>query len=88
MLDKTNIHFKKAVHEIAAKAIKLHKESMVTHTNVDCVSIYLFLNDNIFYSDYVHSFESKEKIAKRMEDFRKMYYAWEQLQNKKGGSHV
>lgn len=83
MLDRTKIYFKKAVKEVTAKASKPHKETMATQINAKAMSIHLFLGNTIYYSEYIFAHESKAKIKERMEGLRKMYYAWEQMQNKR-----
>ena len=85
MLDRTKIHFKKAVKEVAKKSAKPHKETMSLLIDNKVICISLFLGNTTFYSLYIFEHESKTEINEKMDGFRKMYYAWIQVQNKKGG---
>lgn len=83
MLDRTNIHFKKAVKAVLEKARKGH---IVLDINTDYLDIALFKDDEIFYHDMICDFHAKGKILQKLDNFNKMYYALVQLQ-KKGGRH-
>lgn len=84
MLDRTNIHFKKAVNAVLVKISRIHNNTMSVSINQRFIDITMLYNNGIFYSDMISSFLSKDEILQRLDYFNKMYYAWVQLQ-KKGG---
>lgn len=86
MLDRTNIHFKKAVNAVLVKISRIHNNTMSVSINQRFIDITMLYNNGIFYSDMISSFLSKDEILQRLDYFNKMYYAWVQLQ-KKGGCH-
>lgn len=86
MLDRTNIHFKKAVEAILEK-VKRNKGHVTLGLGTDYLDICLFKEDSkVFYHDMICNFHAKGKILQKLDDFNKMYYALVQLQ-KKGGRH-
>lgn len=87
MLDRTNIHFKKAVKAVLAKVNRVHNDTMSVYINKKHMDITMFDNNsNVFYLDMISDFLSKDEILQKLDNFNKMYYAWVQLQ-KKGGRH-
>ena len=87
MLDRTNIHFKKAVKMVLEKVNRIHSNTISVVSSQRYIDITMFDSDtNIFYADVIGSYHSKEEILQKLENFKKMYYAWVQLQ-KKGGYH-
>ena len=86
MLDRTNIHFKKAVKAVLKKVNRIHSNTMSVSFNKRYLDITMLYNNGIFYSDMISEFLSKDEILQKLDNFNKMYYAWIQLQ-KKGGSH-
>ena len=86
MLDRTNIHFNKAVKAVLAKVNRIHNNTMSVSFNERFVDITMFDNTGVFYSDMISAFLSKDEILQKLDNFNKMYYAWVQLQ-KKGGRH-
>lgn len=87
MLDRTNIHFKKAVKTVLAKVNRVYNDTMSVYINKKYMDITMFDNNsNVFYSDMISDFLSKDEILQKLDNFNKMYYAWVQLQ-KKGGRH-
>lgn len=85
MLDRTNIHFKKAVEAVLEK-VKRNKGHVTLGLDTDYLSICLFKDDEVFYSDIICEFYTKDEIHQKVDNFNKMYYACRQLQ-KKGGRH-
>lgn len=86
MLDRTNIHFKKAVEAVLEK-VKRNRRHVMLGLDIDYLSICLITEDNeVFYYDMICNFHTKNEIRQKVEDFNKMYYAYRQLQ-KKGGRH-
>mgnify|MGYP007031475867 CR=1 FL=1 len=86
MLDKTNIHFKKAIEAVLEK-VKRNSVHVTLGLGTDYLDICLFKEDNeVFYHDMICDFHTKEEIRQKVENFNKMYYACRQLQ-KKGGCH-
>lgn len=86
MLDRTNIHFKKAVEAVLEK-VKRNRGHVMLGLDIDYLSICLSTEDNeVFYYDMICNFHTKNEIRQKVEDFNKMYYAYRQLQ-KKGGRH-
>lgn len=85
MLDRTNIHFKKAVKAVLEK-LKRNKGSVSLGLDTDYLSICLFKDGKVFYNDMICEFHTKDEIFQKVDSFNKMYYAWVQLQ-KKGGRH-
>lgn len=86
MLDRTNIHFKKAVEAILEK-IKRNKGYVSLVLDTDYLSICLFKDDSkVFYQDMICNFHTKEEIRQKVDNFNKMYYACRQLK-KKGDRH-
>lgn len=87
MLDRTNIHFKKAVNAVLVKVNRIHNNTISLSINQRYIDITMFNGDyGIFYTDVIGSYLSKGEILQKLDNFNKMYYAWEQLQ-KKGGHH-
>jgi hypothetical protein len=87
MLDRTNIHFKKAVNAVLVKVSRIHNNTMSVYINKKFIDIAMFDNNSdVFYSDMISDYLSKDEILQKLENFNKMYHAWVQLQ-KKGGSH-
>lgn len=86
MLDRTNIHFKKAVKAVLTKVNRIHNYTMSVHFNQRFMNITMYNDTSIFYDVMIGSYLSKDEILQKLDDFNKMYYAWEQLQ-KKGGHH-
>ena len=87
MLDRTNIHFKKAEKMVLEKVNRIHDNTISVVFNQRYIDITMFDGDtNIYYTDMIGSHHSKEVILQKLENFKKMYYAWGQLQ-KKGGYH-
>lgn len=86
MLDRTNIHFKKAVNAVLVKVSRIHNNTMSVSINQRFIDITMLYNNGIFYSDMISSFLSKDEILQKLDNFNKMYHAWVQLQ-KKGGRH-
>lgn len=87
MLDRTNIHFKKAVKSVLIKVNRIHNNTISVSINQRFIDITLFDNNSgIFYSDMINHFLSKDEILQKLDNFNKMYHAWVQLQ-KKGGRH-
>lgn len=86
MLDRTNIHFKKAV-EVILEKIKRNKGNVSLGLDTDYLSICLFTDDSeTFYQDMICNFHTKDEIRQKVDNFNKMYYAYRQLK-KKGGRH-
>lgn len=86
MLDRTNIHFKKAVKTVLAKVNRMHRNTMSVCFSQRFMSITMFDDTGIFYDVIIGSYHSKDEILQKLDNFNKMYYAWGQLQ-KKGGRH-
>lgn len=87
MLDRTNIHFKKAVNAVLVKVSRIHNNTMSVYINKKYMVITMFdKNTDVFYSDMISDFLSKDEILQKLDNFNKMYHAWVQLQ-KKGGRH-
>lgn len=87
MLDRTNIHFKKAVNAVLVKVIRIHHNIITVSTSQSFIDITMFNGDSsIFYTDLIGSYLSKDEILQKLDNFNKMYHAWVQLQ-KKGGRH-
>ena len=87
MLDRTNIHFKKAVNAVLVKVSRIHNNTISVSINQRFIDITLVDNNSgIFYSDMISHFLSKDEILQKLDNFNKMYHAWVQLQ-KKGGRH-
>lgn len=87
MLDRTNIHFKKAVNAVLVKVNRIHNNTISVSINQRFIDITLLDNNSgIFYSDMISHFLSKDEILQKLDNFNKMYHAWVQLQ-KKGGRH-
>ena len=87
MLDRTNIHFKKAVKMVLVKVNRIHNNTIIVVFNQRYIDITMCDSDKrIFYTDVICAYHSKEEILQKLEKFKKMYYAWGQLQ-KKGGYH-
>lgn len=87
MLDRTNIHFKKAVNAVLVKVSRIHNNTISVSINQRFINITMLdKKSGIFYSDMISSFLNKDEILQRLDYFNKMYYAWVQLQ-KKGGRH-
>lgn len=85
MLDRTNIHFKKAVEAVLEK-VKRNKGHITLGLDTDYLDIVLFKDDEIFYHDMICEFHAKGEILQKVDNFNKMYYTCRQLQ-KKGGHH-
>lgn len=87
MLDRTNIHFKKAVNAVLVKVSIIHNNTMSVYINKKYIDIAMFDNNsNVFFSDIIRDYLSKDEILQKLDNFNKMYHAWVQLQ-KKGGRH-
>lgn len=86
MLDRTNIHFKKAVNAVLVKVSRIHNNTMSVSINQRFIDITMLYKHGIFYSDMISHFLSKDEILQKLDNFNKMYHAWVQLQ-KKGGRH-
>lgn len=87
MLDRTNIHFKKAVNAVLVKVSRIHNNTITVSISQRFIDITMFDGDyRIFYTDLIGSYLSKDKILQKLDNFNKMYHAWVQLQ-KKGGHH-
>lgn len=86
MLDRTNIHFKKAVNAVLVKIRRAHSNTISVSINKKYMDITMFDDTGVFYTDMINAFLSKDKILQKLDNFNKMYYAWGQLQ-KKGGCH-
>lgn len=87
MLDRTNIHFKKAVNAVLVKVSRIHNNTISVSINQRFIDITLLDNNSgIFYSDMISHFLSKDEILQKLDNFNKMHHAWVQLQ-KKGGRH-
>lgn len=86
MLDRTNIHFKKAVNAVLVKVSRIHNDTISVSFNKRYLDITMLYNNGIFYSEMICAFSSKDEILQKLSNFNKMYYAWVQLQ-KKGGRH-
>lgn len=87
MLDRTNIHFKKAVNAVLVKVSRIHNNTISVYINKEYMDITMFdKNTDVFYSDMISDFLSKDEILQKLDNFNKMYHAWVQLQ-KKGGRH-
>ena len=86
MLDRTNIHFKKAV-EVILEKIKRNKGNVSLGLDTDYLSICLFTDDSeTFYQDMISNFHTKDEIRQKVDNFNKMYYACRQFK-KKGDRH-
>lgn len=86
MLDRTNIHFKKAVEAILEN-VKRNKGRVTLGLDTDYLSICLFKEGSeVFYHDMICNFHTKDEIRQKIDNLNKMYHAWVQLQ-KKGGLH-
>lgn len=86
MLDKTNIHFKKAV-EAVLEEVKRNSVHVTLSLGTDYLDICLFKEDSeVFYHDMICDFHTKEEIRQKVDNFNKMYYACRQLK-KKGGHY-
>lgn len=86
MLDRTNIHFKKAIEAILEN-VKRNKGRVTLGLDTDYLDICLFKEDSeVFYHDMICNFHTKDEIRQKLDNFNKMYHAWVQLQ-KKGGRH-
>lgn len=87
MLDRTNIHFKKAVEAILEK-VKRNKGRVTFSLGTDYLDICLFIKEDseVFYHDMICNFHTKDEIRQKVDNFNKMYYACRQLK-KKGGRH-
>ena len=87
MLDRTNIHFKKAVKAVMIKVSRIHNNTITVSISQRYIDITMFNGDcSIFYTDLIGSYLSKDEILQKLDNFNKMYHAWVQLQ-KKGGRH-
>lgn len=86
MLDRTNIHFKKAIKAVLVKVSRIHNDTISVSFNKRFLDITMLYNNGIFYSEMICAFSSKDEILQKLDNFNKMYYAWVQLQ-KKGGRH-
>lgn len=87
MLDRTSIYFKKAVNAVLVKVSRIHNSTMSVYVNKKCIDITMFDNNsNVFYSDMIIYYLSKDEILQKLDNFNKMYHAWVQLQ-KKGDRH-
>lgn len=87
MLDRTNIHFKKAVKAVLVKVSRIHNNTITVSISQRFIDITMFYDDcSIFYTDLIGSYLSKDEILQKLDNFNKMYHAWVQLQ-KKGGHH-
>ena len=88
MLDRTNIHFKKAVNAVLVKVSRIHNNTITVSISQRFIDITMFDGDcSIFYIYLIGSYLSKDKILQKLDNFNKMYHAWVQLQ-KKGGHHA
>lgn len=85
MLDRTNIHFKKAVEAVLEK-VKIHKGNVTLSLGTDYLNICIFKDGEIFYHDMICEFHSKKEILQKVYNLNKSYYVYRQLQ-KKGGRH-
>lgn len=86
MLDRTNIHFKKAVNAVLVQVRRAHSNTISVSSNKKYMDIIMFDNTGVFYTDTINAYLSKNEILQKLDNFNKMYYAWGQLQ-KKGGRH-
>jgi hypothetical protein len=87
MLDRTNIHFKKAVNAVLVKVSRIHNNTITVSISQRFIDITMFNGDcSIFYNVLIGSYLSKDEILQKLDNFNKMYHAWVQLQ-KKGGLH-
>lgn len=72
MLDGTNIHFKKAVNAVLVKVNRIHNNTMSVYVNKKCINIAMFDNNtNIFYSDMISDYLSKDEILQKLDNFNK-----------------
>lgn len=86
MLDKTNIHFKKAVEAVLEK-VKRNSVHVTLGLGTDYLDICLFKEDcEVFYHDMICDFQTKDEISQKVDNFNKKYYACRQLK-KKGDRH-
>lgn len=87
MLDRTNIHFKKAVNAVLVKVSRIHNNTITVSISQRFIDITMFNGDcSIFCNVLIGSYLSKDEILQKLDNFNKMYHAWVQLQ-KKGGLH-
>lgn len=87
MLDRTNIHFKKAVNAVLEKVKRNSVHDVTLGIGTDYLDIYLFKEDSeVFYHDMICNFHTKDEIRQKVDNFNKMYYACRQLK-KKGDRH-
>ena len=87
MLDRTNIQFKKAVNAVLVKVSRIHNNTMSVYVNKKYMDISMFDNNSdVFYSDMISDYLSKDEILQKLDNFNKMYHAWVQLQKKLGSN--
>lgn len=87
MLDRTNIHFKKAVNAVLEKVKRNSVHDVTLGIGTDYLDIGLFKEDSeVFYHDMICNFHTKDEIRQKVDNFNKMYYACRQLK-KKGDRH-
>lgn len=86
MLDRTNIHFKKAVNAVLVKVSRIHNNTISVSINQRFIDITMLDKNLVFLFRHDKFFLNKDEILQRLDYFNKMYYAWVQLQ-KKGGRH-
>lgn len=72
MLDRTNIHFKKAVKAVLIKVNRIHNNTISVSINQRFIDITLLDNNSgIFYSDMINHFLSKDEILQKLDNFNK-----------------
>lgn len=87
MLDRTNIHFKKAVNAVLEKVKRNSVHDVTLGIGTDYLYICLLKEDSeVFYHDMIYNFHTKDEIRQKVDNFNKMYYACRQLK-KKGDRH-
>lgn len=87
MLDRTNIHFKKAVNAVLEKVKRNSVHDVTLGIGTDYLDICFLKEDSeVFYHDMICNFHTKDEIRQKVDNFNKMYYACRQLK-KKGDRH-
>lgn len=81
MLDRTNLHYKKAIKAILAKVNKPHKEHISISINTEFFTITLFIGNQTHYMDMIiNGLMDKKEISKKVDNFNKHYYRWLKFQ--------
>ena len=70
MLDRINIHFKKAVNAVLVKVNRIHNNTMSVYVNKKCMNITMFDNNsNVFYADMISDYLNKDEILQKLDNF-------------------